>query len=109
MHHLIYYTVQIIFCDTIRVDFLSHNPTDKTRASIRTIGWQTHDVGIAYTYLEQAHVEEELEYGVDGDVEVDIHGHTTRPHILALLERVNLLSTNHSKDEEHIGRKRYHL
>ena len=55
-----------------------------------------------YTYFEQTHVEEELEYRVDWDVEVDVHGHPSGAHVLPLLQGVNLLTSNHSENEEHI-------
>ena len=54
------------------------------------------------SYLEQAHVEEELQDCVNGNVEINVHGHPTRPHVLPLLQGVDLLTADHSEDEEHI-------
>ena len=56
-----------------------------------------------FGHLEQAHVEEELEDGEDGNVEVDVHGHATGPHEGALLHAVNLLPADHGEDEENVG------
>ncbi len=53
--------------------------------------------------LEQAHVKEELEHGVNWNVEVNVHRHPTAPHVLALFQSVDLLPTNHGEDEEDIS------
>ena len=54
-------------------------------------------------YLEQTHVEEELKDGVNWNVEVDVHGHTSGPHVLAFLEGIDFLAANYSEDEEKVG------
>ena len=64
--------------------------------------------------LEEAHVEEELEDGEDGDVEVDVDGNpaTGHPHILpavAHTEALDLLATDQGEDEEEVGGKGDHL
>ena len=53
-----------------------------------------------HKYLEQTHVEEELKDGVNWNVEVDVHGHTSGPHVLAFLEGIDFLAANYSEDEE---------
>ena len=55
--------------------------------------------------LEQAHVKKELEQCVNRDVEVNIHWHPTRPHVVASFESINFLSANHCENEEQIGCK----
>ena len=64
--------------------------------------------------LEEAHVEEELEDGEDGDVEVDVDGNPPagHPHILPVVphtKALNLLSTDEGEDEEEVGSKGDHL
>ena len=59
--------------------------------------------------LEQTHVEVELENGEDWNVEIDVHGHPATPHVLALLDGVDLLPTDHREDEEHVGGQRHDL
>ena len=64
--------------------------------------------------LEEAHVEEELEDGEDGDVEVDVDGNpaTGHPHILpavAHTEALDLLAPDQGEDEEEVGGKGDHL
>ena len=57
-------------------------------------------------YLEQTHVEVELENCEDWNVEIYVHRHTTAPHVLPLLDGVYLLPSDHSEDEEDIGGQR---
>ena len=64
--------------------------------------------------LEEAHVEEELEDGEDGDVEVDVDGNpsTRHPHILPIVSHtkaLNLLAADQGEDEEEVGSKGNHL
>ena len=64
--------------------------------------------------LEEAHVEEELEDGEDGDVEVDVDGNSPagHPHILpavAHTEALDLLAPDQGEDEEEVGGKGDHL
>ena len=63
--------------------------------------------------LEEAHVEEELEDGEDGDVEVDVDGNSPagHPHILPVshTKALNLLAANEGEDEEEVGGKSDHL
>ena len=64
--------------------------------------------------LEEAHVEEELEDGEDGDVEVDVDGNSPagHPHVFTVVSNtkaLNLLSTDEGEDEEEVGGKGDHL
>ena len=63
--------------------------------------------------LEEAHVEEELEDGEDGDVEVDVDGNSAagHPHILPVshTKALNLLAADEGEDEEEVGGKSDHL
>ena len=64
--------------------------------------------------LEEAHVEEELEDGEDGDVEVDVDGNPSagHPHILPVVphtKALDLLATDEGEDEEEVGSKGDHL
>ena len=66
------------------------------------------------SHLEEAHVEEELEDGEDGDVEVDVDGNPPagHPHVLPVVahpKALNLLSTDEGEDEEEVGGKGDHL
>ena len=65
-------------------------------------------------HLEQAHVEEELEDGEDGNVEVDVDGDSSarHPHVLPIVahtKALDLLTTNEGEDEEEVGGKGHHL
>ena len=65
-------------------------------------------------HLEQAHVEEELEDGEDGNVEVDVDGDPSarHPHVLPIVAHtiaLDLLTTNEGEDEEEVGGKGDHL
>ena len=65
-------------------------------------------------HLEQAHVEEELEDGEDGDVEVDVDGDppARHPHVFPVVSHakaLNLLSADEGEDEEEVGGKGDHL
>ena len=65
-------------------------------------------------HLEQAHVEEELEDGEDGNVEVDVDGDPSarHPHVLPIVahtKALDLLTTNEGEDEEEVGGKGHHL
>ena len=66
------------------------------------------------SHLEQAHVEEELEDGEDGDVEIDVDGNppARHPHVLPVVSHskaLNLLSADEGEDEEEVGGKGDHL
>ena len=64
--------------------------------------------------LKEAHVEEELEDGEDGDVEVDVDGDPPagHPHVLPAVSHtkaLNLLAADEGEDEEEVGSKGDHL
>ena len=56
--------------------------------------------------LEEAHVEEELQDGEDGNVEVEVHRKAAAPHEpvpgRVRPQVVDLLSPDHSENEEHV-------
>ena len=56
-----------------------------------------------FSNLQQAHIEEELEDGKDGDVEVDVQGNTTTWHPLISAITIDLLSSNNCENKEEIG------
>ena len=60
-------------------------------------------------HLQQPHVEEELEDGVDWNVEINIKRQSSAGHPLALAVTLQLLSTDDGEDEEHVGGEGDHL
>ena len=61
------------------------------------------------SYLEQTHVKEELQNSEDRNIQVNVHGHPTAPHVLPFLQGVDFLSANDSEDEEDIGGQCHYL
>ncbi len=80
-------------CGAIGVASKSSHCGPARSLKIHVIGW---------TCLQKAHVEEELQNGEDGNVEVNIHGHAAAPHVAALGRGlvVDLLTADHREDEE---------
>ena len=63
--------------------------------------------------LEEAHVEEELQDGEDGNVEVQVHREAAAPHEpvpgRVRPQVVDLLPPDHSENEEHVRRQGHDL
>ena len=60
-------------------------------------------------HLQQPHVEEELEDGVHGEVEVNIQHHPAAGHPLVPLVTLYLLPTHDGEDKEEVGGEGDHL
>jgi hypothetical protein len=64
------------------------------------------------SYLEETHVEEELQHGEDWDVEVDVQWNSTTWHSLVGASdtiTIDLLSPDDGEDEEEVGGEGDHL
>ena len=61
----------------------------------------TEGIDQLFSHFQESHVEEELEDGVDGDVEVNIERDTTTGHSRSVV--LYLLPANDGEDEEEVG------
>ena len=53
----------------------------------------TERVDELFCDFEQTHVKEKLEDGIDWNVEVNVHGHSPAPHVLALFAKLYISSS----------------
>ena len=63
----------------------------------------TERVDELFCDFEQTHVKEKLEDGIDWNVEVNVHGHSPAPHVLALFDGVALLPSDDGEYEKDIS------